>query len=90
MQNTLRRPRRNFSCENKAALYVLMSPSLLSSTRSTHPGGQPGKVHAMGRSKVTSRKAARAASKVLRDKRTGRSSKTAAGSALAQTPKRKK
>ena len=34
--------------------------------------------------KVTSSGAAKAASKVLRDGRTGKSSKTAAGSALAQ------
>ena len=38
-------------------------------------------------SKQTSPKAAKAASKVLRDKRTGTASKTAAGSALAQTGK---
>jgi hypothetical protein len=42
--------------------------------------------------KVTSRKAASAASKVLRDGRTSRSSKTAAGSALSQRekPRRRK
>jgi len=40
--------------------------------------------------KETSPKAAKAASKVLRDGRTSPASKTAAGSALAQTPKRKK
>lgn len=41
--------------------------------------------------KVTSKKAASAASKVLRDKRTSKASKTAAGSALSQRekPKRK-
>jgi len=41
--------------------------------------------------KVTSPKAAKAASKVLRDGRTGNASKTAAGSALSQRekPKRK-
>ena len=38
------------------------------------------------RSKVTGGKAAKAASKVLRDGRTSKSSKTAAGSALAQRP----
>ncbi|MBQ9003503.1 MAG: hypothetical protein IJ087_16775 [Eggerthellaceae bacterium] len=38
--------------------------------------------------KQTSRRAASAASKVLRDKRTSRASKTAAGSALSQTPRR--
>ncbi len=41
-------------------------------------------------SKQTSKRAASAASKVLRDRRTGKASKTAAGSALSQTPKRKK
>jgi hypothetical protein len=43
----------------------------------------------MGKSKgkVTG-KAAAAASKVLRDGRTGKASKTAAGSALAQRPKK--
>ena len=40
--------------------------------------------------KQTSAKAATAASKVLRDRRTSSASKTAAGSALAQTPKKKK
>jgi hypothetical protein len=46
----------------------------------------------MAKSKVTSSKAAKAASKVLRDGRTSKSSKTAAGSALSQKPpsKRKK
>jgi hypothetical protein len=39
--------------------------------------------------KVTSPKAARAASSVLRSKATGKHSKTAAGSALAQREKRK-
>lgn len=39
----------------------------------------------------TSKKAAKAASKVLNDGRTGKASKTAAGSALSQAaPKRKK
>ena len=37
-------------------------------------------------SKQTSAKATTAASKVLRDGRTGKNSKTAAGSALSQTP----
>jgi hypothetical protein len=42
------------------------------------------------KSKVTSKRAGSAASKVLRDGRTGRASKTAAGSALSQRqPKRK-
>jgi hypothetical protein len=40
--------------------------------------------------KVTSPKAASAASKVLRDGRTGKASKTAAGSALSQREKKKK
>lgn len=40
--------------------------------------------------KQTSRRAASAASKVLRSKSTSKLSKIAAGSALAQTPKRKK
>ena len=40
--------------------------------------------------KETSPKAAKAASSVLRDGRTGAKSKTAAGSALSQTPKGKK
>lgn len=38
--------------------------------------------------KVTSKKAATAASKVLRDKRTSKTSKTAAGSALSQREKK--
>lgn len=44
----------------------------------------------MANNKQTSAKAASAASKVLRDGRTGAASKTAAGSALSQTPKKKK
>jgi hypothetical protein len=40
--------------------------------------------------KVTSPRAAKAASKVLRDGRTSNASKTAAGSALSQKPKGKK
>ncbi len=43
----------------------------------------------MAKSKVTSKSAAAAASKVLRDGRTSKASKTAAGSALAQRPKKK-
>jgi len=39
--------------------------------------------------KVTGKKAASAASKVLRDGRTGKKSKTAAGSALSQREKSK-
>jgi len=39
--------------------------------------------------KVTSPRAARAASNVLRDKRTSRKSKTAAGSALSQREKKR-
>lgn len=40
--------------------------------------------------KKTSARAAKAASKVLRDGRTSKNSKTAAGSALSQKPSRKK
>lgn len=40
--------------------------------------------------KVTSKRAASAASKVLRDGRTSKSSKTAAGSALSQKPAKRK
>jgi hypothetical protein len=40
----------------------------------------------MAKGKVTGNTAAKAASKVLRDGRTGKASKTAAGSALAQKP----
>jgi hypothetical protein len=40
----------------------------------------------MGKGKVTSKAAARAASKVLRDGRTSKASKTAAASALSQRP----
>jgi hypothetical protein len=40
--------------------------------------------------KVTSPEAAKAASKVLRDGRTSKDSKTAAGSALSQAEKKKK
>lgn len=44
----------------------------------------------MAKSRKTSARAAKAASKVLRDRRTGRASKTAAGSALSQrAPKRR-
>ena len=39
--------------------------------------------------KVTSSRAATSASKVLRDKRTGKDSKSAAGSALSQKPSSK-
>jgi hypothetical protein len=44
----------------------------------------------MAKSKVTSKKAAKAASNVLRDDRTGKKSKTAAGSALSQKPGKKR
>jgi hypothetical protein len=44
----------------------------------------------MTNKKETSSKAAQAASKVLRDGRTGAASKTAAGSALSQARKRSK
>jgi len=40
--------------------------------------------------KVTSKRAASKASKVLRDGRTGKASKIAAGSALSQTPNKKR
>ena len=40
--------------------------------------------------KVTSKKVAKKASKVLRDRRTGRDSKSAAGSALSQREKKGK
>lgn len=40
--------------------------------------------------KVTSKKVAKKASKILRDKRTGKDSKSVAGSALSQTPSNKK
>lgn len=42
------------------------------------------------RSKVTSARAATAASKTMRDKRTSSTSKTAAGSALSQRPSTRK
>lgn len=41
----------------------------------------------MGKGKVTSKAAASAASKVLRDGRTSKASKTAAASALSQRPR---
>lgn len=44
----------------------------------------------MAKGKVTSSKAATAASKVLKDGRTSKASKTAAGSALSQKPAKKK
>ena len=44
----------------------------------------------MAKSKVTSKKAATAASKVLRSKRASKAAKTAAGSALSQRPSHKK
>lgn len=40
--------------------------------------------------KVTRPKAAKATSKVLRDQRTGKKSKTAAGSALSQVPSKRR
>ena len=43
-----------------------------------------------GSGKTTGPKAAKAASKVLSDKRTGDKSKTAAASALSQTPGKRK
>lgn len=44
----------------------------------------------MAKNEHTSAKAGKAASKVLQDGRTGKDSKTAAGSALAQRPDKKK
>lgn len=44
----------------------------------------------MGKGKVTGKSAASAAAKVLRDGRTGKASKTAAGSALSQRPRGRK
>lgn len=44
----------------------------------------------MAKCKTTSKRAATAASKVLRDGRTGKASKTAAGSALSQRKSSKK
>lgn len=47
-------------------------------------------VKTMAKFKVTSKKAATAASKVLRNKRASKAAKTAAGSALSQRPSHKK
>jgi hypothetical protein len=44
----------------------------------------------MAKNEHTSKKAGTAASKVLRDKRTGKDSKTAAASALTQRPDKKR
>ena len=44
----------------------------------------------MGRKKVTSRRVAKTASKVLRDGRYSKNAKSAAGSALSQTPARRR
>jgi hypothetical protein len=44
----------------------------------------------MAKNEHTSEKAGKAASKVLKDGRTGNDSKTAAGSALSQRPDKKK
>jgi hypothetical protein len=44
----------------------------------------------MAKNEKTSKKAGTAASEVLKDGRTGKNSKTAAGSALTQRPDRKK
>jgi len=46
--------------------------------------------HIMAKNEQTSPKAGKAASKVLKDGRTGKDSKTAAGSALTQRPDKKK
>jgi hypothetical protein len=45
---------------------------------------------AMAKNEHTGEKAGKAASKVLKDGRTGKNSKTAAGSALSQRPDKKK
>lgn len=45
---------------------------------------------AKGKGEVTSKKAASAASKVLRDPKSSKAAKTAAGSALTQAPNKKK
>lgn len=45
---------------------------------------------AKGKGEVTGKKAGTAASKVMRDGRTGKDSKTAAASALTQRPPKKK
>ena len=44
----------------------------------------------MGQSRVTSRRVARKASKILRDRRFGKDAKAVAGSALAQAKRRKR
>ena len=44
----------------------------------------------MAKNERTSKKAGTAASKVMRDKRTGKDSKTAAASALSQRPDKKR
>ncbi len=44
----------------------------------------------MAKNEKTSKRARSAASRVLKDKRTGKDSKTAAGSALTQRPDKKK
>jgi hypothetical protein len=44
----------------------------------------------MAKNETTGKKAGTAASKVLRDDRTGSASKTAAGSAMSQRPDKKK
>lgn len=48
--------------------------------------GQPMRAREMAKSEQTGTKAGKAASKVLKDGRTGKDSKTAAGSALTQRP----
>ena len=52
----------------------------------SRPRGIVGGVYAMAAGKETSPKAAKAASKTLRDDRTAKASKAAAGSALSQKP----
>lgn len=58
---------------------------------SAYPSPRPSLLEdTMAAKNKTSAKAAKAASKVLRDGRTSKASKTAAGSALSQTPAKRK
>lgn len=58
--------------------------------REIFPSTMKGAINMATNKKQTSPRAASAASKVLRDGRTSRASKTAAGSALSQTPSKSK
>ena len=62
----------------------------LSDLLKVKPPEKERRIGGMAKSKVTSKKAAKAASNVLNDGRTGKKSKTAAGSALSQRPSSKK